>query len=244
MTEMTEMTEMIEMIDMIVTIGQRVLSVREKMARSADRAGLRVSDIKLMAVTKNRTAEEMLEAALLVDALGENRVQEASSKKRDWPGSVNVPWRLIGHLQSNKVRKAFSVFDGLDSVDSVGLASAVERVASETGRVVPVLLEVNTSGETAKTGIAPENFPELLDRALDCPHLRLDGLMTVGPLTRDEAKARGAFARLREMALEARRRSGLPLSVLSMGMSDDFEWAILEGSTTVRIGTALFGVRG
>jgi pyridoxal phosphate enzyme (YggS family) len=146
-------------------------------------------------------------------------------------------------LQSNKVRKALSVFDGLDSVDSSSLASAVERVASETDRVVPVLLEINTSGEAAKTGVAPEDFQELLDRALESPHLRLEGLMTIGPLTRDEAEARGAFARLRETALEARRRSGLALPILSMGMSGDFEWAILEGSTRVRIGTALFGVR-
>jgi pyridoxal phosphate enzyme (YggS family) len=213
------------------------------MERSAARVGRRASEIQLMAVTKTRTKEEMLEAASLVDVLGENRVQEASSKKRDWPGSMNVAWHLIGHLQSNKVRKALSVFDGVDSVDSVGLALAVERIAAETDRVVPVLLEVNTSGEAAKTGVAPEHFPELLDRALDCPHLRLDGLMTIGPLTEAEAEARRAFARLREMVLEARHKSGLLLSVLSMGMSDDFEWAILEGSTVVRIGTALFGAR-
>jgi pyridoxal phosphate enzyme (YggS family) len=235
------------------TIKERILSVRERIGRSAARAGRRASEIGLMAVTKTRTREEMLEAASLVDVLGENRVQEASSKKQDWPDSANVAWHLIGHLQSNKVRKALSVFDGVDSVDSVGLALAVERVAAETDRVVPVLLEVNTSGEAAKTGVAPENFPELLDRALGCPHLRLDGLMTIGPLTVGplaagsvtgvEAEVRRAFARLREMVLEARRRSGLLLSVLSMGMSDDFEWAILEGSTVVRIGTALFGSR-
>jgi pyridoxal phosphate enzyme (YggS family) len=230
------------------TIKERILSVRERIGRSAARAGRRASEIGLMAVTKTRTKDEMLEAASLVDALGENRVQEASSKKQDWPDSANVAWHLIGHLQSNKVRKALSVFDGVDSVDSVGLALAVERVAAETDRVVPVLLEVNVSGESAKTGVAPENFPELLDCVLNCPHLRLDGLMTIGPLTlgpatQAEAEARGAFARLRETALEARLRSGLPLPVLSMGMSDDFEWAILEGSTVVRIGTALFGAR-
>jgi pyridoxal phosphate enzyme (YggS family) len=230
------------------TIEQRVLSVRERMARSASRVGRRVSDIQLMAVTKTRTTEEMLEVASRVDSLGENRVQEASSKKRDWPAAVSVAWRLIGHLQTNKARKALSVFDGVDSVDSVALALTLERIAAETDRVVPVLLEVNTSGESAKTGVAPERFPELLDSALNCPHLRLDGLMTLGPLTlgpatQAEAEARGAFARLRETALEARLRSGLPLPVLSMGMSDDFEWAILEGSTVVRIGTALFGAR-
>jgi pyridoxal phosphate enzyme (YggS family) len=213
------------------------------MARSAGLAGRRGSEIELMAVTKTRAVEEMLEAASLVDVLGENRVQEAASKKQDWPGSVKIAWHLIGHLQSNKVRKALSVFDGLDSVDSVGLALTVERIAAETDRVVPVLLEVNTSGEAAKTGVAPEKFQELLDCTLGCPHMRLDGLMTIGPLTEDEAKVRRAFARLREMALEARLKSGLSLSVLSMGMSDDFEWAILEGSTRVRVGTALFGAR-
>jgi pyridoxal phosphate enzyme (YggS family) len=225
------------------TIEGRIAAVKERMAQSALRAGRQVSEIKLMAVTKTRTVEEMLTAAAHVDALGENRVQEAASKKQNWPDSAKVEWRLIGHLQSNKVRKALATFDSLDSLDSSGLAVAVERVAAESGRVVPVLIEVNTSGESNKTGADMESFPELLDRVLGWSHLKLEGLMTVGPLTDHEPQVRNAFGRLREMASRARLESGLPLPVLSMGMSGDFEWAILEGSTCVRIGTSLFGAR-
>jgi pyridoxal phosphate enzyme (YggS family) len=128
-------------------------------------------------------------------------------------------------------------------VDSADLARALDRSAEAAGRVLPVLLEVNTSGEPSKTGIAPQQFSELADGVLACSHLRLEGLMTIGPLTDDEARIRDAFASLREMASRARIRSGLLLPVLSMGMSGDFEWAILEGSTMVRIGPALFGAR-
>ena len=227
----------------MVTVKNRVEAIREIMTESASRVGRNVSKIKLLAVTKTRTAEEMLEAAPFVDGLGENRVQEAASKKQDWPASVTAEWRMIGHLQSNKARKAVALFNFLDSIDSEDIARAVERIAAEENRIVPVLLEVNVSGEVNKTGLAPKDFPALLDRVLECRRLRLDGLMTIGPLSSDEATARGAFAMLREMAEDARLRSGLPLPVLSMGMSDDFESAILEGSTMIRIGTSLFGPR-
>ena len=224
-------------------IRERISTVREKIAGSAARAGRDAAEIKLLGVTKTRTVEEMLEAAPWVDAIGENRVQEAAAKRQGWPSTVALEWRLIGHLQSNKARKALALFDALDSLDSVDLAQIVERVAAESGRIVPILIEVNTSGEASKTGLDPKAFPELLDFILACPHLRLDGLMTIGPLTDDEAQVRGAFARLREMASRARRDSGLSMPVLSMGMSGDFEWAVLEGSTMVRIGTSLFGPR-
>ncbi|MDR2527484.1 MAG: YggS family pyridoxal phosphate-dependent enzyme [Synergistaceae bacterium] len=227
----------------LTEVKDRVAVVRERMERSAERAGRGVAEIKLMAVTKTRRVEEMLEAAPFVDMLGENRVQEAAVKKRDWPGSVTLQWRLIGHLQSNKARKALTLFDTLDSLDSEGLASDVNRIAGDLGRDVPVLIEVNTSGEVSKTGVAPEDFPKLLERVLACPRLKLEGLMTIGPLTEDEARVRSAFAHLREMAAGVRAASGLPLPVLSMGMSGDYEWAILEGSTLIRIGTLLFGAR-
>jgi pyridoxal phosphate enzyme (YggS family) len=228
-------------------IKDRIAAVRERIAQSAARAGREPSEIKLTAVTKTRSAEEMREAVPWVDAIGENRVQEAASKKRNWPVESGIVWRMIGHLQSNKVRKALELFDTVDSVDSVGLARALDRSAKETGweagRSFPILVEVNTSGEASKTGIEPKEFPELLDGVLACPRLKLEGLMTIGPLTDDEARVRGAFACLREMASQARLRSGLVLPVLSMGMSGDFEWAVLEGGTMVRIGTALFGAR-
>ena len=227
----------------MVTIKDRIEAIRERMAESASRSGRNVYEIKLLAVTKTRTKEEMLEAVPFIDGLGENRVQEAASKKQDWPASIETEWRMIGRLQSNKARKAIALFDFLDSMDSDDIICTVERIAAEENRLIPILLEVNTSGEASKTGAMPESFPALLDRVLECRHLRLDGLMTIGPFTNDEARVRSAFAMLRAMAEDARLRSGLPLPVLSMGMSDDFEQAIAEGSTMVRIGTSLFGPR-
>ena len=227
----------------MVSTKDRIEAIRERMAESASRAGREASGIKLLAVTKTRTVEEMLEAAPFVDGLGENRVQEAALKKQNWPASIETEWRMIGRLQSNKVRKAIVLFDSLDSMDSEDIVRAVERIAGEENRVIPVLLEVNTSGEASKTGAAPESFPALLDSVLECRRLRLDGLMTIGPFTDDEARIRRAFAMLRGITEDARLRSGLPLPVLSMGMSDDFEPAIAEGSTMVRIGTSLFGPR-
>lgn len=224
-------------------IKARISGVREKIASAAARAGRDASEVKLVGVTKTRTVEEMLEAAPLIDFIGENRIQEAVLKKQDWPENIVLEWRMIGHLQSNKVRKALTLFDTVDSLDSVGLAQTVERVAADLDRTVSVLVEVNTSGENSKTGVDPDAFMELLDRVLSYPHLNLQGLMTIGPLTDNETQVRKAFAHLREMTFQARLRSGLPLPVISMGMSGDFEWAILEGSTMVRIGTSLFGAR-
>ena len=226
-----------------MTLKERIASIRESMADAARRAGRKPSDILLTGVTKTRTVQEMREAAPLVDAIGENRVQEAQGKKGAWGDSPSPPWRLIGHLQANKARRAVELFDAVDSVDSASLAERLDRIAGEMDRELPILIEVNTALEASKTGIAPEDFPALLDRVLALPRLRLEGLMTIGPLTDDEARVRGAFASLREMAESARRSSGLPLPVLSMGMSGDFEWGILEGSTMVRIGTSLFGPR-
>ncbi len=226
-----------------MSIRDRIAAVRERMALAAERAGRRPSDILLVGVTKTRTVQEIEEAAPFIDAIGENRVQEAQEKKGVWKGTSTPAWRLIGHLQNNKARRALELFNTVDSLDSIALAERLDRIAGEMGRTLPVLIEINTAQEVSKTGIAPEGFPALLDRALELPRLRLEGLMTVGPLTEDEAVVRGAFAKLRGLAEEARARSGLPLPILSMGMSGDFEAAILEGSTMVRVGTLLFGPR-
>ncbi len=226
-----------------MTVEENVASVRERIARCADRAGRKASEIRLVGVTKTRSVEEMRAAAPLIDAIGENRVQEALAKRALWAPGSGPEWRLIGHLQKNKARKAVEIFDSVDSVDSVALASTLDRIALELGRSLPVLIEVNTAEEASKTGIAPGAFPELLDHVLLCPRLVLRGVMTIGPLTEDEVRVRRAFASLRELLDRARARSGQDLPVLSMGMSGDFEWGILEGSTMVRIGTALFGPR-
>ena len=226
-----------------MSVKDRIDEIRGRIADAARRSGRDASDVILVGVTKTRTVREMEEAAPFIDAIGENRVQEAQEKKSAWKLG-NVPeWRLIGHLQSNKARRAVELFDTVDSVDSVQIAERLDRHAAEFGRVLPVLIEVNTALEASKTGITPECFPELLDCVLNLQNLKLDGLMTIGPITDDETTARKAFANLRELSENAVRRSGLSLPVLSMGMSGDFEWAILEGSTMVRIGTLLFGPR-
>ena len=204
----------------------------------------RTDKVAFVAVSKTRTVEEMKTAEKFscIEFFGENRVQEAEAKRKDY-GTSRIPWRLIGHLQANKARKAVELFDAIDSLDSVDLAQRVDRIAGETGKVMPVLIEVNTSGEASKSGIDPENFAQLAEKVMTLRNLRLDGLMTVGPITDSELEIRRAFAELRDLRENAKGITGLTLPVLSMGMSGDFELAIQEGSTMVRIGTLLFGAR-
>lgn len=230
---------------MVDSVESRLEKIREKMDGAAVLAGRDPRDVLLVAVSKNHSVDEMLPFACLpIDAFGENRVQEALGKREAWPLHDGPPWRLIGHLQRNKARRALEIFDAVDSLDSGPLARHLERILAETGRVLPVLIEVNTSGEEAKHGVSPESLPVLLETVLsECPHLRPEGLMTVGPLSMEEVPTRRAFSKLRNLRDEAAARSGIRLPHLSMGMSGDFEWAILEGSTMIRVGTALFGPR-
>ena len=217
--------------------------IYERIQNAITKAG-RTDKVLFTAVSKTRTVDEMKEAEKIswVDYFGENRVQEAEAKRKSY-GASRLQWRLIGHLQANKARKAIELFDSIDSVDSIELAERLNRIAGEFNKVMPVLIEVNTSGEESKSGIAPENFSRLLDFVAEQKNLRLDGLMTVGPLTEDELEIRASFANLRTLHEKAKASTGLTLPILSMGMSDDFELAILEGSTMIRIGTLLFGPR-
>ncbi len=229
---------------MVDSVESRLLSVRQKIADAAGRSGRSAREVRLVAVSKNHGVEEMLPfASLDIDAFGENRVQEARDKRRAWTGD-GPPWRLIGHLQRNKARKALDIFDAVDSVDSASLALHLDRIAAETGRPLPILLEVNTSGESSKHGVSPEDLARLCDVVCgECAQLKLDGLMTVGPLSMEEVATRRAFALLRRLRGEMEERFGVDLPELSMGMSGDYEWAIEEGATMVRVGTALFGPR-
>ena len=217
--------------------------IRARIDSAMARAG-RNDKVFFAAVSKTRTVDEMKEAEKIswVDYFGENRVQEAESKRKAY-GESRIPWRLIGHLQANKARKAAEIFDTIDSIDSPELAQRLSRIANELGKIIPVLIEVNTSGEKSKSGVEPENFSQLLDAVISQENLRLDGFMTVGPLTDDEREIRNSFATLRTLSENARTRTGLILPTLSMGMSGDFELAILEGNTMIRIGTLLFGPR-
>ena len=220
----------------------RLNEIRSRISRAAARAGRSPGDVILIAVTKTVPPATVAEAiALGLTDLGENRVQEAEAKIRLLGSTVR--WHLIGHLQRNKAGKAVELFERVHSVDDVELAVTLDRRAAAARRRLPVLIEVNVSGEPSKFGVAPEGLEELVGRVASMPSLSLDGLMTVGaPVARPE-DAREGFERLRWLRDRASERTGVALPHLSMGMSGDFEVAIESGSTMVRLGTALFGPR-
>jgi hypothetical protein len=176
-----------------------------------------------------------------VEVFGENRVQEAAAKIPDCPG--HLTWHLVGHLQRNKVRAAVEWFHLVHAVDSLRLLEAVDRAGEEAGREVPVLLQVNVSGEASKFGLSPDAVPDVLDRASGLMHVTLEGLMTMPPFTEDPEGARPHFQHLRRLRDQWAAATGFPLAQLSMGMSHDFEVAVEEGATLVRIGTGIFGDR-
>jgi pyridoxal phosphate enzyme (YggS family) len=226
-----------------VTFQRRLDEVRGRIAAASARVGRPASDVILVAVTKTVPAESVRAAVErgLTD-LGENRVQEAQAKI-PVVGRERVRWHLIGHLQSNKAGRAIELFDRIHGVDDAGLAQALSRRAGAAARTMPVLIEVNVSGEPSKFGVAPEALGPLIEQVAPLPGLRLDGLMTVGAWVSRPEDARPGFARLRALRDESERRIGRGLPELSMGMSGDFEVAVEEGSTMVRVGTALFGPR-
>jgi pyridoxal phosphate enzyme (YggS family) len=231
-----------------MSIAANLSAIHERIARAAKRAGRSASDVVLMAVSKTSPAGRIIEAYGAGQRLfGENRVQEFADKLPALAKLSGAEFHMIGHLQSNKTGKAADIFNAIDSVDSSKLAARLNTSAEELGRTIDVLIEINVGGEKAKSGIAPDS-PEL-DRILagapEWQHLRVRGLMTVPPFTDDPEGARPYFRQLRELRdrLAARNLPSVKLDVLSMGMSHDFEVAIEEGSTCVRIGTAIFGTR-
>jgi pyridoxal phosphate enzyme (YggS family) len=218
------------------------------MAQASRRGGRRSEDVALMAVSKTVEAARIREAyAAGLRLFGENRVQEFAGKAAELAALPGAAWHMIGHLQSNKAAKAVEVFAGVDSLDSVHLAEKLDAAAEKLGKRLPVLIEINVGGEAAKSGLAPQS-PELeavLAAAPRLAHLEFSGLMTIPPFTEDPEGTRPYFCRLAALRAElaARRLPGIALAVLSMGMSHDFEVAIEEGSTCVRVGTAIFGER-
>ncbi|NCC61748.1 MAG: YggS family pyridoxal phosphate-dependent enzyme [Verrucomicrobiae bacterium] len=229
---------------MVSAIQNNLHHVLEKIADAVRKSGRNDEDVRLVAVTKTYPVEDILEAVRCgVVSVGENRVQELAEKRSLWSGPP-IEWRLIGHLQGNKVRKALECASTVDSLDSLSLARSLARIAEEKKICLPVLIEVNTSGEESKHGAAPSEAALLLESVMkECPVLHVEGLMTVGPLTDDEAEVRRAFALLRKIRDSLSEAFGLRLKELSMGMSGDYEWAVQEGSTMVRIGSAIFGKR-
>lgn len=225
-------------------IADNIKQVREEIAEAARAAGRDPSEITLVAVTKTRTAEEVREAVRAgIVHLGENRVQEACAKIPLVGG--DVVWRLVGPLQSNKAGTAAGAFDWVDSVHSRKIAEALSGHAIRLEKVLRVLIQVNISGEESKSGIRPEEAEDLAGYAAGLPGLEVRGLMTIGSLGASPEEIRAEFRRMRELheRLRGSLRGTVELETLSMGMSGDFRMAIAEGSTMVRVGTALFGER-
>jgi len=220
----------------------RADAVRARIAGACARAGRDPAGVELLAVTKSHPPEAVeLAARYGLRAVGENRVQEGVEKRART--TARVAWELIGHLQSNKARLAAAHFDRIQSVDSPKLLGILDRAAAELGRTLPVLLQVNAGLDPAKSGADPDEAPRLLEAALALGNLRVEGLMTIAPLSGDPDVARRSFARLRGIRDRLAAEAGAPLRELSMGMTGDLEAAVAEGSTIVRVGTALFGAR-
>lgn len=231
------------------TFATRLALVEDAIAAACRRAGRARESVRLMAVSKTHPASAMAEAvAAGITLFGENRVQEFQRKSQELAalGVTSAEVHLIGHLQSNKSAKAAEIFSAIDTLDSLHLAQRLESAAGALNKTLPVVVEIKLSDETAKTGLHPDSdaLRELLEHLPDLPHLKMRGLMTIAPFTQDESITRDCFQslrRLRDTLAAAHPR--LDFSELSMGMSGDFEIAIEEGSTCVRIGTALFGAR-
>lgn len=221
-------------------IARNLAVVRARIDAAAARAGRDPATVQLVAVSKTRPAEAVHAAAAGGQLIfGESRVQEAREKIPACP--PDLEWHFIGHLQKNKIRHALPLFRLFHSVDTLALAQAMDRIAGETGRIVDVLLEANVSGEVSKHGFSPEQLKEYFAPLTALPRLRVRGLMTMAPHSENPEQARPFFRALRELRDELQQVHGTPLPELSMGMSGDFEPAIEEGSTLVRIGSSLFG---
>jgi hypothetical protein len=215
--------------------------INSRIADAVARSGRASADVKLIAVTKQQPPDVVNALIRLgVTDIAENRVTDALEKATHIIGSP--VYHFIGNLQRNKVRRALSLFDCIHAVNSDRLLKKINDDAGELGRVVPlpVLIEVNISGEESKQGMAPADVEPLVEFSRGCPNVRVDGLMTMAPYTDDNGVQRETFAGLRRLAETLRSKTGLPLPELSMGMSGDFEVAIEEGATFVRIGSAFF----
>ena len=221
------------------SLRENLTEIRAQIAHAAQKANRNADEIKLVAVSKTHPVEILREA---IDAgaviLGENKIQEAEDKITEI-GRESAEWHLIGHLQSNKARKAVKLFDVIHTLDSLELAERLERICIEENRArLSVLVQIDLANETTKNGIKPEDLPELSDFLKTCGRVKFDGLMTIPPFFEDVEQVRPFFRNLREL-----RDKILPNGELSMGMSYDFAVAIEEGATIIRVGTAIFGER-
>jgi PLP dependent protein len=217
--------------------------LHQRVSHAAKRAGRTADEITIVAVSKTFPAQAVRAAYEAgFRHFGENRVQEFESKRAELM-NLDATWRLIGHLQSNKARRAVEVFDRIDSVDSGSLAVRLDAAAAERGKQLPVLIEVHLGGEVSKSGVDEAGLAELAKEVGSLAHLQLLGLMTIPPYEDDLERVRPYFRKLRELRDDLSQKMGLELRVVSMGMSHDFEVGIEEGATEIRVGTAIFGER-
>ena len=224
-------------------IASNLAEIRERIARSAARAGRAAEDITLVAVSKTFPPEAIRSAFELgLRHFGENRVQERESKQAA-VADLDATWHLIGHLQSNKARRAASLFNRVDSVDSLALAQKLDAAAASEAKRLQVLIEVHQGGEETKSGVPEADLPALAENIVRLQNLELLGLMTIPPYFDKPEQVRPYFQKLRTLRDQVCLQIGMPLNALSMGMSHDFEIAIEEGATEIRVGTALFGQR-
>lgn len=225
-----------------MSLAENLEAIQQRIRAACERSGREPASVTLLPVTKAQPPEVINAAtALGLTVFGENKVQEAKAKIPACSGRVR--WQMIGHLQTNKCRDAVELFEMIQSVDSLHLAEEINKRAEQASKRMAILLEVNIAGEGSKFGYSPEQLPVDLKAINHLTRLEVLGLMTVPPWTPEPEKARPAFRRLRELKQKCEAALGVPLPHLSMGMSGDFEVAIEEGATIVRIGTALFGAR-
>ncbi len=227
-------------------IAVNIREVRERMAKAAAACGRDPQEITLLPVSKTFPVESISRAvAAGIRQFGENRVQEAEAKILHFRGVDDLEWHLVGHLQSNKTRRAAELFDVIHSIDSARVAVRLDQAAKENRKILSVLLQVDLGSEETKFGVPPDKIRDLVDAVSGLKQLRLDGLMTIPPFFENPQETRPYFARLRRLSesLESERPRCLGRRHLSMGMSHDFEAAIMEGATIIRVGTAIFGAR-
>ena len=226
-------------------IVENVSRIREEMARAEAQAGRPTGEVLLLAATKMNDARRIQEAiAAGVDACGENRVQELQEKSAQG-AYAGAPLHFIGHLQKNKVRQVIDKAVLIHSVDTVGLAEQIEKEAVKRDLDVSILLEVNVAGEESKFGFAPEEVEEAAREIAKYPHVHIQGLMTIAPFVENSEENRGVFKKLYELYVDMKRKNidNVTMNVLSMGMTGDYQTAIEEGATMVRVGTGIFGTR-
>lgn len=231
---------------MVINIGENIAKIREDMASAAKRSGRALSEIKLMGVTKYHPVEMMTAAAPLLDLIGENKVQEAAGKRSAWPAEAeSCPWHMIGHLQRNKVKYIVGKVALIHSVDTYRLAEEINIQAKKRGIIVPILVEVNIAGEETKFGTTAEDAMLLVEEISKLENVRIRGLMTIAPFVENPEDNRLYFRKIKQLSVDITNKNidNVSMEILSMGMTGDYEVAIEEGATMVRVGTGIFGAR-